>query len=279
MTTKNITKELWNEWLAGITDGDGCLFINKKENSISFEVTTHITDIRVVTNIKNILKAGTVKKRSNSESVRYRVKAKAAIIDILNRLNGNLYNPARIKQFIAACKMVGITPKLPTETLVMEKKSYAYLAGLIDSDGSLVVSVSGSTAADSQLSGLHGKITRLTNSKAHNQIRLKVTTSHKNYAELIQNTFGFGAIYAQKPNIKNKAPNPLYHWTVSSQEDFELLSESLKMFPLKSLKMHRLRLSLLYFKYKKLSYHLKEAGTIEGKIWSKFAKSWYKYSY
>ena len=279
MNKKLMNKELWNEWLAGIVDGDGCFYINKKENSISFEVTTHITDIRVVTNIKNILKVGTVKKRSHSQSVRYRVKAKVAILDILNRLNGKLYNPARVTQFIAACEMVGITPRVPTEFSFMEKKSYAYLAGLIDADGSLVLSVSSSTAEDSQRSGVHGKITRLTNSKTHNQISLKVTTSYKNYVELIQNTFGFGKIYTKKPNRKNKAPNSLYHWTVTSQQDFELLYEFFKKFPLKSLKMHRLRLSLLYFKYKKLKYHLKEAGTIEGKTWAKFANSWYKYSY
>jgi hypothetical protein len=102
--------QLWNEWFAGIVDGDGCLYIHKKEKSISFELTTHITDIRVVTNIKNMLKGGTVKKRSNSQSVRYRVKSKGTIFDILNRLNGKLYNPARVKQFQAACEMVGIEP-------------------------------------------------------------------------------------------------------------------------------------------------------------------------
>lgn len=279
MNKKLMNKELWNEWLAGIVDGNGCFYINKKENSISFEVTTHITDIRVVANIKNILKVGTVKKRSNSQSVRYRVKAKGAILDILNRLNGKLYNPARVTQFIAACEMVGITPRVLTEFSFTEKKSYAYLAGLIDADGSLVLSVSSSTAEDSLRSGVHGKITRLTNSKTHNQISLKVTTRYRDYAELIQNTFGFGKIYSQKPNRKSKAQNPLYHWTVTSQQDFELLYEFFKKFPLKSLKMHRLRLSLFYFKYKKLNYHLKEAGTIEGKTWAKFANSWYKYSY
>lgn len=279
MNKKLMNKELLNEWLAGIVDGDGCFYINKKENSISFEVTTHITDIRVVTNIKNLLKVGTVKKRNNSQSVRYRVKSKVAIFDILNRLNRKLYNPARVKQFQAACEMFGIPSKVPTELFSMEKKSYAYLTGLIDADGSIVFSISGSTAEDSQLSGVHGKITRLTNSKSHNQISLKVTTSYKNYAELIQNTFGFGRIYKQKPNKKNKAPNPLYHWTVTSQHNFELLYECFKKFPLQSIKMHRLHLSLLYFKYKKLKYHLKEAGTIEGKTWAKFANSWYKYSY
>ena len=57
------------------------------------------------------------------------------------------------------------------------------------------------------------------------------------------------------------------------------LYEYFKKNPLKSLKMHRMRLILFYFKYKKLKYHLKPAGTLEAKIWSKFAESWYKYSY
>ena len=55
--------------------------------------------------------------------------------------------------------------------------------------------------------------------------------------------------------------------------------EYLKKNPLKSVKMHRMRLVLLYFKYKNLNYHLKKEGNIEAKIWAKFAKSWYKYSY
>ncbi len=26
-----MNKELWNEWLAGVVDGDGCFYINKKK--------------------------------------------------------------------------------------------------------------------------------------------------------------------------------------------------------------------------------------------------------
>ena len=41
MNKKLMNKELWNEWLAGIVDGDGCFYINKKENSISISYTCY----------------------------------------------------------------------------------------------------------------------------------------------------------------------------------------------------------------------------------------------
>lgn len=274
ITQNTLENEKWNEWFAGLTDGDGCFCINKKDKSVSFELTTHITDIRVVNEIKNKLKAGSVRKRSNSERVRYRVKAKKTVIDILNRVNGKLFNPARVPQFLAACELLGVTPMLPKESAV----SYYYLAGLIDSDGTITISTSHSTTEDSQISGVQGKINRLTYAKAHNQILLKVTSKYPDYVNLIQKSFGFGIIYTQKANKKKRRPNPLYHWTIRSFEDFQLLYETFRKFPLKSLKMHRMRLVLIYFKYKQLKYHLKESGTVEARIWAKFAKLWFKYS-
>jgi len=74
--TINTHDEKWNQWFAGLTDGDGCFYISKKDRSISFEVTTHTTDARVLYDIKNKFKAGSVKLRGNTQSVRYRVKKK-----------------------------------------------------------------------------------------------------------------------------------------------------------------------------------------------------------
>ena len=36
MNNKNLDK--WNEWFAGLTDGDGCFYINKKEHRLNCEV-------------------------------------------------------------------------------------------------------------------------------------------------------------------------------------------------------------------------------------------------
>lgn len=272
--TINTHNEKWNQWFAGLTDGDGCFYINKKERSISFEVTTHTTDARVLYEIKNKLKAGTVKLRSNSQSVRYRVKKKEVILNIVNRLNGKLYNKARVAQFELVCQMLNVQ-QLPTASLL--EKDNAYLSGIIDSDGIFAISVSKSSAEDSQKSGVGGRITRLTNSRGFNQISLKVTSIDENNLKLIQNSYCYGKIYKQKE--KKKCPNVLYHWTIRSLDEFQHLYEFLKKNPLKSVKMHRMRLALLYFKYKELGYHLMPTGTIGSKIWAKLCKSWFKYSF
>ena len=57
----------------GLIDSDGYFYINKNIE-ISFELTTHISDARIVYKIKNQLKAASVKLRNPVQSIRYRVK-------------------------------------------------------------------------------------------------------------------------------------------------------------------------------------------------------------
>jgi hypothetical protein len=100
-----------------------------------------------------------------------------------------------------------------------------------------------------------------------------------NNVNMIQKSYGYGKIYVEKTSRSKKGGRTKYHWTIQSYEDFQRLYEYLKINPLKTVKMHRIRLSLLYFKYKQLGYHLKPKDTVESKVWSKFCKSWFKYSY
>lgn len=275
ISKKKVCNDKWNQWFAGLTDGDGCFYVSKKDKNVSYEITTHITDARVLYFIKNKLKAGSIRVRSGSKSVRFRVKQKNVILDIVQRLNGKLQNPVRCIQLKKVCVLYNL-PYIPSSVLISKKD--AYLSGLIDSDGSLSISVSSSSALDSQISGVEGRIIRLSHAKGSNQMQLKVTSSYKSYLELIQQSYGYGKIYLEKSN-NNKSPRDKYHWTVRSEIEFQTLYEYIKNCPLKSVKMHRMRLSLLYFKYKSLKYHLQPHGTLEAKIWAKFAKSWYKYSY
>lgn len=272
---KNL-EEKWNQWFAGLTDGDGCFYINKKEKSISYELTVHIFDSRVVYDIKNKLKAGSVHKRSNSQSIRYRVKATEVIKNIVDRLNGRLYNEARVKQFEKVCQL--LNKQFMNRSSLLSKDN-CYLAGFIDSDGSLTINISKSTKEDSQISGVEGRCLRLINSKAGNQLRLTIASKDFNNVNLIQKSYEMGVIYTEKANIKNRCPNQKHIWTLLSYNDFKILYEYLKKFPLKSTKMHRIRLLFIYFKYKELKYHLKPSDSLEFKLWSKFCKSWFKYSF
>jgi hypothetical protein len=269
-------EEKWNQWFAGLTDGDGCFVISQKEKTISFEITAHVSDARLLYNIKNKLKAGTVKLRSGSNSVRYRIKQKAIIFDIVRKLNGKLYHPERINQLKNVCAMFNLT-YIQAPILILQPNGY--LAGLMDSDGSFAISVTNSSKKDSQISGVPGRITRLANAKGFSQISAKVTSSQEDFLKAVQQSYNLGTIYVEQANPKKKSPNPKYHLTIKSENEFIVLYEYLKKYPLKSVKMHRMRLALLYFKYKKLRYHLAPSETIQNRIWEKFSSSWYKYSY
>lgn len=274
-TNNNLLKnDSWNEWFAGIVDGNGCFYINKK-NEISFEVTTSIIDIQILYNIKNKLNIGSLQIRSGSTSVRYRVKQKQIILQILNRLNGRLYNFKRLKEFSNCCQLLNLKFIPSPLTIDFNNK---YLSGLIDSNGTIAIIISKTNSKNSQLSGLAGKIKRLQESRDYNKLDLKITSISEKHLSIIKNSYPFGKIYLEKINKKNKITNQKYHWTINSYQEFIYLYEYLKKNPLKSVKMYRIRLIYYYFHYKKLKYHLKESTSIEYKVWLKFCKLWFKYN-
>lgn len=269
-----IKNNLWDEWFAGVVDGSGCFYINKKQE-ISFELTTAVTDINVLYSIKNEFKGGAIKRRSGSHSLRYRVKAGFIIEKIVHTVNGKLYNPARLRQFEQVCDLLNIRIKVSASKIQMPN---AYIGGLIDSDGTIVISVSKTSATLSQKLGKQGKIIRLSQSKGSNQISLQITSKYKQPLLIIQTSYNLGSIYTEKKNKKNKKPHDQYHWIIRKYNDFVLLYEILKNYPLKSSKMHRMRLSLKYFQYKELKYNLKDFNTIQHELWFEFSQSWFKYS-
>ena len=266
------TDQRWNEWFAGLIDGDGSFYINKSKE-ISLEITTHITDAKLLYHIKDILGGGAVKPRSNSQSIRYRVKKQSIILNILDRVNGKLFNGTRIVQFKAACSILNL---VPIETKSITNKS-PYLAGLIDSDGTVTIGVSRTSTELSTMSGVEGRIQRLIYSRGYHQLSLKIASTNKENIFLLLDLYGFGSIYEVQPG--RKAKQVQYHWTVCTEQDFMKLYECLKKFPLKSVKMHRIRLLPIYFKYKQLKYHLSTSESLEFKQWEKFCRLWYKYSY
>lgn len=266
----------WNEWFAGVIDGNGYFYINKKENNVSFELTTHITDAKILYNIKNLLGGGSVKLRANTQSIRYRVKQNDIILDILHRVNGKLYNQRRMAQFHAACALKNITP-IQSPPLIHQQSPY--LAGVIDSDGTITMSVSKTSAENSVLSGVEGKIQRLIHARGNHQLILKINGIDKGNIEVIQRSYQVGTIYTAKTGKKAKTTKSQSLWILRNYEEFLILYELLKKYPLKSVKMHRFRLIPFYFKYKELKYHYSEKGSLEFKQWEKFCRLWHKYSY
>ena len=93
--------------------------------------------MNVLYSIKNKLKGGSIKRRSGSHSVRYKVKAGFIIIEkIVHKINGKLYNPVRLRQFEQVCVFLRIKIKLSPSRIPMPN---AYIGGLIDLDGTIAI--------------------------------------------------------------------------------------------------------------------------------------------
>ena len=140
-------------------------------------------------NIKNILGGGSVKIRANTQSIRYRVKQNHIIINILNRVNGKLYNQHPIAQFYATCALKNI---IPIQSPQLINKQSAYLSGIMDCNGSITIGVSKTSLANYILSGVEGKIQRLIYSRDNHQLTLKINSIDKASIEVFKKSYGLG---------------------------------------------------------------------------------------
>jgi hypothetical protein len=96
----------FNQWLAGLIDGDGCFLLSKKGYA-SLEITMDIRDSMCLYKIKNIY-GGSIKFRSNNKAIRYRLHDKKNLINLLNAVNGEIRNSNRILQFVKLCNAYNI---------------------------------------------------------------------------------------------------------------------------------------------------------------------------
>ena len=101
----------FNEWLAGIIDGDGCFLLSKKGYA-SLEIVTQLRDKRCLYLIKQKY-GGSVKLHAGDNYLRYRLHHKAGLIGLINGVNGLIRNPIRILQLGKICEKYGIELKDP----------------------------------------------------------------------------------------------------------------------------------------------------------------------
>ncbi len=111
LSSKNLKDKSWNEWLAGLIDGDGSLLVSKL-GYCSCEITMSIQDQHALTIIKQKL-GGSIKLRSGTRAIRYRLHNKAGMIDLVNRINGNIRHTSRLKQLESICLLLKIPIKYP----------------------------------------------------------------------------------------------------------------------------------------------------------------------
>nr|ALO20944.1 putative LAGLIDADG homing endonuclease [Microglena monadina] len=131
----NIGEESWNEYLAGLIDGDGSLLISKKGYA-SLEITMDIHDEYALNKVKQKL-GGSVKRRSGAGAFRYRLHHKLGILNLLGRISGNIRNSQRIAQLQKMC----ILYKIPYKDPVKLTLHSSWFAGFFDADGTITYSM------------------------------------------------------------------------------------------------------------------------------------------
>nr|YP_009444500.1 hypothetical protein [Kazachstania unispora]APD15123.1 hypothetical protein [Kazachstania unispora] len=132
-TPKNLTSSTikFNQWLAGLIDGDGYFGITKGKY-ISCEITVELKDENMLLEIQKRF-GGSIKLRSGIRAMRYRLQNKTGMIKLINAINGNIRNSKRLPQFIKVCNLLNIKPVQPMSLTI----DNGWFMGFFDADGTM----------------------------------------------------------------------------------------------------------------------------------------------
>lgn len=228
----------WNEWLAGLIDGDGSLLLSKTGYP-SCEITMSLKDEHALAIIKQKL-GGSIKLRSGVNALRYRLHNKKGMIDLVNRINGKIRHSSRIKQLEYICSNLNIDIIYPRPIF----HENGWFAGFFDADGTITYSIKNNTP----------------------QLTISVTNKLSTDISIFKDVFG-GNIYF------DKGQNGYYKWCIQKRAEIEVFKDYFLNHPSFSCKKKNFFLIDQYYELK----DLKAYSYVEGpllKAWTKFSNKW-----
>lgn len=204
--TDNVSTDPFNEWLAGVIDGDGYFNLSKK-GTARLIITMDIKDKSVLYDIKHKF-GGSIYEIANANALRYQLSHRKGLINLINAVNGNIRNPKRMLQMNKLCHKYNINLIFPKPLTF----NNGWLAGIIDSDGSIYMNVK---------SG---------------QIFISVTQKDKYILEPLIKLYS-GRIRTISPNIE------AFRYDIYRKlEIFNLIDNYFNKYPLRSSKIKKLNL-------------------------------------
>jgi ubiquinol-cytochrome c reductase cytochrome b subunit len=254
----------WNEWLAGVIDGDGYLAIQKNNVAIC-EITMPLNDEHLLIQIKQKL-GGNIHLRSGAKALRYRLAHKEGILELIDRINGSIRNSQRIPQFQKICEKFNI----PFINALALTSMSGYSAGFFDADGTISLSITKILTEYAAQKGTLGKINRLYFSRGSDQLSISISNKYYQNVSIFYDAFGFGKI--RQINQKNKI---WYCWELTNEIDILSFSNYLRKIPSRSSKSQRIFLIERYFELKRMKAHLATEGTKINQAWLLFCQKWY----
>nr|AOC61562.1 putative LAGLIDADG homing endonuclease [Gloeotilopsis planctonica] len=271
--SKKMESSNWNSWLAGLIDGDGNFYANKKNNSVQFSITMHSVDEHCLNQIKQKI-GGKVSLVAGKQAVKLTLSSKPHLAALAERINGHLRNQIRIDQFKILCERLQIAFK-PVPPFSWK---FAYAAGFFDSSGTVVLSVKKHSSLNN-LKGLEGKIERLKKAEI-TQLSVKITQKYKHNIDFLAIPFTvkekelpvFGSIHY------DKSQNGYFSWYITSRSNMLLFCNYLREKPSRTVKQHRVRLIPLFYELWGQKPYLASENSALKKRWFAFVESWFKFS-
>jgi len=221
-------EQKFNEWLAGLIDGDGCLLI-AQERYASCEITMGINDHHTLIFIQDKLAS------SGRKAYRYRLHYKEGMINLVERINGNIRNSKRVPQLLQICNLYNIS-YIQAITFTCDN---AWFAGFFDADGTIVCEFD----------------------RASPDLRISVCNKFRVDIEPFL-IFGGSIVY-------NKSGYGSYIWRIGNKINILSMLEYFKCCPSISHKLYRLQRVEKYYFLKDLKAH----KTLNEE-WLFFKKQW-----
>lgn len=188
LNTNNTDK--FNQWLAGLIDGDGYLGLTEGKYPIC-EITVGIEDEKMLRKIQNKF-GGSIRPKSGNNSYRYRLSNRPAMIALINAINGNIRNSKRLPQLHKLCLNLNILVLDPIPLTI----DNAWISGFFDADGTNNIHYY-------DKKGLKNVCP---------QLFISISNKYLADVECIQKVLG-GAIYY------DKACNGYYKWMITNQDN------------------------------------------------------------
>ena len=243
--TSKDNQERFNQWLAGLIDGDGYFGITKNKYT-SCEITVGLEDEKMLNQIQNKF-GGSVKLRSGIRAVRYRLQNKEDMINLINAVNGNIRNTKRYSQLIKVCDILNIKIKNPIELT----SDNAWFSGFFDADGTINYFY---RDKDNKL-------------KIKPQLIVSVTNKLLVDVEPYYKIFG-GNIYF------DKSQNGYYKWTIANEKLHLKYYEYNKINPSRSFKGRRIFLIKEFYEYYNKQAFRSPSDSLLFKAWNIFDQKW-----
>lgn len=231
--------EAFNQWLAGLIDGDGFLGVSK-QGYTSCEITVALADEKALLQIKQRF-GGSVKLRSGVKAVRYRLNHRKGMIELLKAINGKIRNTKRLPQLHKVCNVLNIEVLHPQP---LNRESNWFM-GFFDADGSITYSLK----------------------KGIPQLTVDVTNKELVDVECFIPHFQ-GNFYF------DKSQNGYYKWSVQDETDLLRFYEYAKLCPSRTTKFKKLMLIPTFLELKKNKGYRAPTGSALSKAWLKFQEKW-----